>query len=468
MVTGGADSLVKVWNTKKWTIRATLQSHSFTVTSANFHSSGQTLVTTSMDQKIVIWMLDVMMREKMFVGHKMAIHSVVYHPSDLFLLTASEDFTLKMWDISLETEVKPPEGTEQRILYDEVQERKRAKEARLRRRDDKLIEIEYEEEVEGLQDPHSGYIRTIAFDSTGLKMASGADDGKVKVWDAVSAAVVSNLVGHDGSVQCVAWSKDGCEVFSGSADCTIIVWDVLNQIKKATIISHQGPVNALQMHPDGTILASASDDSLACLWNVANVLAEANTTPTLIAKNSIVELCHDRGFSVNDLAFPKGVNVSTLLTACEDTKIRLWDIRDGEVKMTFQGHLEPVHAITFDRKGEKIASTMGDFSIKIWDVGSGNCVGNWPIVHKQRINDLTMSEDGVIMISASDDQTIKIWDNASGKVQYDIDGDFGKPKCAVYNPNGSVLAIGAGSSIFTYMGTVDHSIPNMNSHMRVD
>jgi len=119
-------------------------------------------------------------------------------------------------------------------------------------------------------------------------------------------------------------------------------------------------------------------------------------------------------------------------------------------------------------KEKKIASTMGDFSIKIWDVGSGNCVGNWPIVHKQRINDLTMSEDGVIMISASDDQTIKIWDNASGKVQYDIDGDFGKPKCAVYNPNGSVLAIGAGSSIFTYMGTVDHSIPNMNSHMRVD
>jgi WD40 repeat protein len=56
-------------------------------------------------------------------------------------------------------------------------------------------------------------------------MASGGDDGTVKLWEASSGRLLASLSGHTGVVWGVALSSDGRLVASGSFDGTVKLWE---------------------------------------------------------------------------------------------------------------------------------------------------------------------------------------------------------------------------------------------------
>jgi len=466
MVTGSSDSFIKVWDTQTWTIVSTMEGHSFSVTNFCFNADGSKLVSCSRDKKIMIWYMDILVDEKTLVGHAEAIEDVSMHPIHDYIVSAAADNTVRIWDLSLDPEVKPPEGSQQLVKYQEYKENGRARNARLRHKEDKFIITEAEREARGQRDPHAGSVRALAFNHYGLMMATGADDAKIKVWNVVSGEVVSNLVGHTDGITSLAWSENSANIYSSSLDSTIIFWDVINRTKLATIIAHTLPVNSMTLHPEGKTMVSGSDDGTVQIWDLYNVLQEANSLPQLTAKRSKFECEHDNKLPVNCVAFPKGNNVVQVASSSDDCSIRLWDIRDGEEKLRFTGHQEKVHALTFDVRGEFLASSMGDKTIKFWEVMSGYCKSNLPQVHKKRINSLAFSIDGVGLVSVSDDRRILTWDASTEKVSGEIDGSFGTVKAVVYSPNGQLLAIAHGSAICLVMETVDKSVPNANSFQR--
>ena len=72
---------------------------------------------------------------------------------------------------------------------------------------------------------HSGAIYAVAFSSDGKLVASGSDDGTVKLWDTATGALQWTLEDHSGLVNAVAFSSDGKLVASGSHDGTVKLWD---------------------------------------------------------------------------------------------------------------------------------------------------------------------------------------------------------------------------------------------------
>jgi WD40 repeat protein len=56
-------------------------------------------------------------------------------------------------------------------------------------------------------------------------VASGSDDGTVKIWEAGSGACIKTLEGHGDWVRSVAFSPDGTRVASGSDDGTVKIWE---------------------------------------------------------------------------------------------------------------------------------------------------------------------------------------------------------------------------------------------------
>jgi len=468
LATGSSDSFVKIFDTTTWTIVSTLEGHSFAVTGLQFTRDGLKLVSTSWDKKTIFWEADIMVEEKQLLGHTEAILSVCYHPSEKYIVTASADSTIQVWDISLDPVVPPPEGTAQRAEYDEYRETFIARNARLRRRKDRFVMVEKEREAKGIKDPHAGAVLCVAFNNYGLLMASGAEDAKIKIWDVMSCEALYNLIGHEAPVTAVVWNATSTTLYSSSLDSTVIIWDVTNHIRLGTLISHTAPVNGIDLHPDGEMLVSGSDDGTVQLWDLQMTLQEANSLPTLLAKNSKFELHHDKDLPVNAVCFPKAKNVVNVASASDDCTIRLWDIRDGEEKMCFKGHFEMVDSISFDHRGEILASGMRDKTIKLWEVSTGWCKANLPVHHKKRINNIAFSVDGVTMISVSDDRSIKLWDNTAETVKGEIHGSFGMCKFVCYSPNGALLAICHGSSICTLMETIDKSVPNANSFVRPD
>ncbi|MHC5755794.1 MAG: WD40 repeat domain-containing protein [Nostoc sp.] len=64
-------------------------------------------------------------------------------------------------------------------------------------------------------------------------------------------------------------------------------------------------------------------------------------------------------------------------------------------------------------KGQKIASSSCDQTVKIWDVEEGSCL-NTLSGHSNWVWSVAFSQDGSILAGGSEDETIRLWDMQSG------------------------------------------------------
>ena len=76
-----------------------------------------------------------------------------------------------------------------------------------------------------LQTGHSSSVYAVAFGPDGQTLASGSDDGAVKLWDAATGEELRPLGRHSSAAQEVAFSPDGRTLASGGDDGAIKLWD---------------------------------------------------------------------------------------------------------------------------------------------------------------------------------------------------------------------------------------------------
>jgi WD40 repeat protein len=101
-------------------------------------------------------------------------------------------------------------------------------------------------------------------------VASGSEDGTVRLWEAASGRLLATLQGHTGLVCGVAFSADGPFVASGSFDRTVKLWEAASGRLLATLQGHTGAVCGVARSADGELVASGSFDGTVKLWEVSS------------------------------------------------------------------------------------------------------------------------------------------------------------------------------------------------------
>jgi WD40 repeat protein/serine/threonine protein kinase len=266
---------------------------------------------------------------------------------------------------------------------------------------------------------HANYnVFSVAFSPDGKTLASGSNDGTVKLWDSATGSELRILKGHTSTIWSVAFSVDGKRLASGSADQTVKLWDPATGSELCTLKGHTNAIFSVAFSSDGKTLASGSWEWSVKLWDTA----AGRELRTLTGHNN----------HVNSVAY--SLDGKLLASACAGAIVKLWDpATDTEIR-TLKGHAYEVRSVAFSRDGKTLATGSADGTVKLWDPAAGNELRTLK-GHADVVYSVAFSPDGKTLASGGNDGTVRHWDVDTGKEVQPLTGPVGAGNSLAWSPD---------------------------------
>ena len=141
--------------------------------------------------------------------------------------------------------------------------------------------------------------------------------------------------------------------------------------------------------------------------------------------------------------------------------LRLWDLKDGVVLKTMEGHTDCVWGVGISRDGELIASGDEKGELILWK-GSGE-FSQIIKAHTTWISSVDFSPDGAVLATSSSDWTTKLWNTRTRRLEGNPIECGAPVHCVRYSPSGELLAIAAGKGIQIWDTGTKNYIANLNA-----
>ena len=148
------------------------------------------------------------------------------------------------------------------------------------------------------------------------------------------------------------------------------------------------------------------------------------------------------------LALLLSVEANRMHDSTEARSMLLIDMQYREYLSAFlHGHTAEVHKVVFSPDGKILASASGtngvDNSVRLWDVASGQPVGQPLLGHQESVIALSFSPDGRYLAS-TDRKEIILWDVAALKpIGQPLKGHSGDVLSLAFSPDSKLLASGS-------------------------
>jgi WD40 repeat protein len=264
--------------------------------------------------------------------HKKTVTGAAFLPDQMHFVTCSADGMLRLWD------------TAASLKYHKEMEDKNGE-----------AKPEVPKPLQSVS-AHSGYgVTCLAVSPDGKRLATGATDGTVKLWDAATLKQLNSLAGaHLGGVKSVQFAADSKLLASGGNDKTAKLWDVSGDKPelKFKLEGHDGPVLAVAFSPDGKHLAVGS--------GVPKKSGYVQVYDTATGKAEYKLEGHED--VVTSLVFhPK---TDHLASGGADKIIRVWNLKEKMTEYTDE-HAEPLRNFVITADGQRFGS-CSERAVRWW------------------------------------------------------------------------------------------------------
>jgi WD40 repeat protein/serine/threonine protein kinase len=234
---------------------------------------------------------------------------------------------------------------------------------------------------------HRGRVFRIVISPDDHFIATGGEDGSVRVWRTKGGQLVRVLLGHAHDILSLAWSRDGKYLASGDRSGAIRVWEIETG-QTVKVFQEKCPV------------------VLALAWSPDGMLASAG--------------------------------------AFGDHGIRIWNIATGDLKTVLYGHTNNVFCLAWSPKGAVLASASEDKTALLWSVGSGEkpkLLGK----HENHVSAVAWSPDSQTLATVGRGMPLRLWNLESGE-SLELDEPQGYNRFAnwllSWSSDGNVIAMG--------------------------
>ncbi len=365
LASGSRDRTARLWDVtlEKPGASPRVLQHSGAVETLQFDPESRWLATGSRDNVVELYELDDLdtpnSESLNLGGHEGPITSLDFSQDSSWLATGSDDGTARLWDLD-------DLATRPAVLGEE------------------------------------GDVADLAFSLDGRFLATGMTDRIAMHLRLVDDPASPQRLFEDhpranfelAGVTAVAFSPDGQRIAAGAGDEIVRVWDLDDPDGTEPLrLPASEFVTDLAFSLDRRWLAVGIKNQSAWLWDLED-LSEPMELPG-----------HD--VEVTSLAFSPGSE--WLATASWDTAVLLWSLDDLDSNpRRLEDHADLVTAVVFSPDGRRLATGSEDETVRIWNLDGVSPTVEHVLETDGPVTDVAYASDGRLIVSAG--RTVQLWD----------------------------------------------------------
>jgi WD40 repeat protein len=319
------------------------------------------------------------------------------------------------------------------------------------------------------------YVMRLAWSPKGDVLAAACVGGGVHILSETQGVI--SLEGHEHGAHCVSWSHDGQYVASGGQDGQVKIWNAASGELLHSMHAGSAWVERVAFAPAAPLLVSAAGRQLK-LWNVqGECVREYPVHPSTISDiqwqpgaEFLTSACYGQLATFNTKsaepvkAFRWKGSILTVAwspdgnyvaTGNQDASVHFWYRKSGK-DLEMSGYPAKVRELAWDA-GSRYLATGGGSSIAVWDCGGKGPAGTRPIElqqHEVLISALEYRPHGELLASGCEGGRVCLWrpgKDALPLQTLDIDASVTQVRWA---PNGKTLAVSSASGLVRGLSAV--------------